>query len=477
MTGPGDSSALGTRVPCPHCDTMILAGARKCRGCRRWLDPGQRSIRRWRLAGLVSGIVFSLGLALVVSRPSPVGVAPPLTPLPAGADEAVAPVAQEGAAPAPEITDVERPLLLDDDVDTPVPWHRTDIKIDVRPLDVIFSADGASVYVSGDDATVRAYDVATGRLRHMLTVPAQGDRLVLLYDRYVAVVHRGEASHIPIVDTEHWDREPTLLWVGSKPADIVPLGDGKTVLTASSRGKRLSWWDLETKRRRANIKLPHRTEKLHTFDLDGRVYIGAMGSLRRGGRHTGSWIDLFDPSEIPFAATRRSIAVGREPNGHVGLDRRHLIVADRAANRVSLYDLQGTTPPRSVRVGSAPMAAYLMRQDRYGVTLDADSNTATIVDAATMKRRTTLMLPDTPRDGALSADRKRLFVIFGGDAWPPRGTGAVILGGDPPQIMQRLETGRGVTRVAAREDGLGAAIIAYRDRLVTVLIPRTERLD
>lgn len=470
-----DTNKTSARVPCPHCETMIVSGARKCRGCRRWLDPRRRSARRWRAAGLVTGLLFSLGMATVVSRQSPVGVAPPLTPMPAGADEAVAEVEEAPAAIAPEVQDVQQPLLLDDEVDNPIQWQSTTIRVDVRPLDVTFSADGQSIYVSGDDATVREYDVRTGRLRHMLAVPAQGDRLVLLYDRYIAVIRKGEASHIPVVDTHYWDRDPTLLWVGAKPADIVPLGDGATVLTASSRGKRLSWWNLETKRRLANIKLPHRTEKLLTFELDDRTYVGAMGSLRRGGRYTGSWIDLFDPSEVPFAATRRSMAVGRAPAGVVGSDRKQLLLADRAANRATLYDMQGTDPPKSVRVGNEPIAAYLMRQDRYGVTLDAESHTATVIDAGTMKRLNTLMLPATPSHGALSADRKRLFVALGGDSWPPQGSGAVVIGGDPPQVMQRLDTGRGVTRVTTRREGHGAAIISYVDRQVTVLTPRDAK--
>ena len=96
---------------------------------------------------------------------------------------------------------------------------------------------------------MKKMNVETGKVHHMAKVPAQGDSIRLLHGKYVAIIRQIDASHIPIINTEKWDREPTLLWVGGAPADIVGLPDGKTAITASRRGKRLSWFDLSSGRR------------------------------------------------------------------------------------------------------------------------------------------------------------------------------------------------------------------------------------
>ena len=55
------------RRPCPKCGTLILEGARKCRGCRTWLaPPPSRPVRVTRSLTLVVSAVVAV-LAILVT--------------------------------------------------------------------------------------------------------------------------------------------------------------------------------------------------------------------------------------------------------------------------------------------------------------------------------------------------------------------------------------------------------------------------
>ncbi len=462
------------RVPCPLCGAEIIAGARKCRYCRRWIGvPPPGPSRYSRSLTLIVAAVVAVLAVLLSSRESPVGEAPPLTPIMAGSSVGEAEV-QPGAAPQVLGPDSDTPAAtaIDPSHEETHEWHTRRLTIDVHPLDLLFSPGGETLYVSGDDASIREYDLTTGKLLHMASVPAQGDRIRLLADRYIALIRRREAAHIPLLDTTNWDRDPILLWVGSNPADVVALPDGKTMVAASSHGKRLTWFELGKGRRKADIRLPHATRKLYLFETGSGPCIGAIGTLVRAGRPAGAWIDLFDPTETPFGATRRSVSVGRDPHpGAVTADHTALFFADRVSNTASLLSVDSSSETKTVTVGQGPMAAFLLSEDRYGITLDSDARTATVVQLADMKRLSTLMLNGAPSHGASAPDGSRLFVALGGTTWPPTESGAAIVEGDPPKVVATLDTDRGAARVATSPDGHRAAIANHFAKTITVIEP------
>src|SRR5262249_58992174 len=137
--------------------------------------------------------------------------------------------------------------------------------------------------------------------------------------------------------TTTWDRDPVLLDVGKSPGDIVELGDGKSVVTASIDGKRLSRFELPQGTRVANITLPHATGQLFLVRAEGRPYVAAVGAIEHGGAPAGAWLDLFDPSEAPFGAAPRSISIGREPRaGATTSDNGALFLPDRVSHAAPL---------------------------------------------------------------------------------------------------------------------------------------------
>ncbi|MBM4357390.1 MAG: hypothetical protein FJ096_04695 [Deltaproteobacteria bacterium] len=460
------------RLPCPRCGSAILVGARKCRSCRRWLDgsPEHRPMP-WRFA--VLGLVAAaLGGFAIARRPTTVGEAPPLTPMtPAGSADAttLGEPAPGALGPAPD------PTTADSAAATPVApeaargWRTRRIHLDAHPLDAVFSDDGNTLLVSGDDGKIRAYDVVSGRRTQILTVPAQGERLKLLHGRYLAVIHQREGAHIPLVDVQTWDREPTLLQTGTHPADVIELPDGKTVLTASSNARKVGWHDVATGRTLATLRLPNETSRLFLLHGHGRAFVGALGSLHQGASPTSAMLEVFDPLEKPFGATRRSVSLGRDPRGGaVTPDGRMLLCADRLANSALLFDTEASRRPVSIPVGQGPTAAFIL-EGRHGITLDTQARTATVIELETAKRTNTLMLPDTPHSGATSPDGKWLAVTLGGSAFPPTGSGVVIIGESPPRIVARLATGEGATRVSFSRDGQRAVVSCFSEGELTVL--------
>ncbi|WP_433930301.1 YncE family protein [Sorangium cellulosum] len=465
------------RVPCPSCGVRIVEGARKCRACKAWLGERPRgssaslSGREPRLAraavSVASGVAAVI-IATLTSLKSPVGEAPPLTAL-----------TPEGAASSPEVRDdAPNPAAFGPDP-TPQPpppeptgrWRGREFRIgDVHPLDVVFNPSGTSIYVSADDASLREYKLESGELIHKASVPAQGDHIRLLFDRYVAVLRHEDAARIPVMDTTAWDRDPVLLDVGRSPGDIVALPDGRTVVAATTDTKRVTKFELPTGVRLANITLPHATGQLFLVQAEGRPYIAALGALTHAGRPAGAWIDLFDPSESPFGATRRSIAVGREPReGDITADGGAVFFPDRLSNTAILLSVAGVTETRKAPVGVGPTAGFLLHDDRYGITLNADGRNASVIDLSTMAVKSTLPFRGVPRTGVTSPDRRTLFVALGGTQWPPAGSGVAVIAGDPPKVVASLPTGKGACAVAVSKDGARAVVASYWDRSITVL--------
>ena len=460
------------RVPCRSCGALVVEGAKKCRSCKAWLvspvPPVVKSAepqpRVPRVAIILGSALATLMVVLIGGRESKVGEAPPLTNF--AADASASPTAPAPAAIGPDPAPKKPQLSPDPDRS----WRVRQLKIgDVRPLDIAFHPSGNSVYVSCDDATLREYKLATGDLVHQASVPAQGDTLRLLYGRYLAVLRHEDAARIPVMDTTSWDKDPVLLDVGKAPGDLVEMPDGRTVITATTDAKRLSRFDLQSGARLADITLPHATGQIFLVQAEGRPYVAAIGALTHGGRSAGSWIDLFDPNETPFGATRRSIPLGRELGlGDVSRDGAFLFFPDRASSSATVLRVSGATTASEVTVGTNPTAGFIYGADRYGITLNASSKTASVIDLAAMEVTDTLMLDGVPRSGALSPDRSMLLVSMGGDTSPPAGATVTVIAGDPPRVVTSLATGRGATNIAVSPDGTRAAVACWSDRSLTI---------
>jgi hypothetical protein len=453
------------RVPCATCKRPIIEGARKCRHCKAWQPEGPRAPRA---AIMVASAVLSVFLVIVTSQKSTVGDAPPLTALPGDSAQAGEP---SPAAVGPDPTTPAPKALPPADARK---WGAREIRMgDVHPLDLAFSKDGSSLFVSADDATVREYKVESGEIVHKASVPAKGDHVRLLFGHYLAILHDDpRMTRIPVLDLSKWDRDPTILEVGRGPRDIAEMSDG-TVVTAASGAHRVSRFALPSGKQVADITLAQSNGQVFLVRAEGRPYLAALGAMSHAGRPAGAWLDLFDPAEQPFGATRRSIAVGSDPRlGDVTSSGAQIFFPDFASNSATLLDVGDETTAHTVEVGQGPIAGYVFAGDRWGATLDATARTITAVRLDTTVPRmqiSTLMLDGEPRDGVMFPDRTTLFVALGGNEDPPRGQGVAIIAGDPPAVVATLPTGAGAISVAVSHDGARAAVANYFAKSITVL--------
>jgi hypothetical protein len=457
------------RVPCANCRGSILEGARKCKHCKAW-QPERPKAPRAAIVMLTA--MLSVLSVLVTKQPTKVEQAPPLTRL------AGDPTASASSEPSPASVGPEPPK-------PPAPkppvreWRAREIPVaDGRPLDLVFSKAGDSLYVSGDDATLRELRVDTGEMLHKASAPIRGDRIRLLFDRYAALLRNDPTvARIPVLDVTKWDRDPTMLDVGLGPADVVEMPDG-SIVTSSTEAHRVTRFALPSWRRLGDTILPQASGQVFVVQSGGRPQLAALGGLAHAGRPAGAWLDVFDPEESAFGATRRTISVGRDPRrGSVSSDGTAVFLPDFASNSATLVAVSDETRKARVDVGQGPIAGYVMAGDRWGVTLDAIGRTATVVDLAPRTERgsnaplstRTLMLPGEPRAGALSPDRSVLFVALGGVEELPRGQGAVVIAGDPPEVVAQVTTGSGAIAVAVARDGSKAAVANYFSRTITIL--------
>lgn len=467
VSSPSSASAVTEpRVPCTQCGQPIVDGARKCRHCKQW-QVTRGSQRLQRAAIIVTSAVATVISVIATSGKSTVGEAPPLTPLPG---EVATASSSADPSPAAMGSDRRKPAPPAPPPAARRTWKAREIRLgDIHPLDVAFAADGDSIFVSGDDATLREIQVPSGETVHRASTPAQGDRIRLLFGRYVAMVRESpDVGVIPVMDTTKWDRDPVLLPVGPGPGDVVELPDG-SVVASTTHGRRVRRFGLPSGRLLGDVTLPQATGQLFLVRAEGRPYVAALGALTQSGRPAGAWIDLFDPAETPFGATRRSIAVGREPRrGAVTEDGGSIFFADRLSHTAQLLDVARQTTAREVRVGQEPQQAFLLRGDRWGLTVDSASRTATVVDLDTWQT-TALALAGVPRAGVASSDRSTVFVALGGTEWPPRGRGLAIVADEPPRVVATLPTGEGAHAVAVSQDGRRAVVANFWEKSLTLV--------
>jgi hypothetical protein len=462
------SARAPATVACASCKKPILEGARKCKHCKGWQPDRPRAPR----AAIMMFITMSSVLSVIVTtQESLVGSAPPLTALAgdATASEKAQPATKDLLPPSPATDRPKRALPKKS-------WKVREIKLgDAHPLDVCFSKDGASMFVSMDDASLREIRVATGEIVHKASLPVKGDRLVPLGQTLVAALNSDpRVSTVPVFDVSKWDRDPVLLEVGAGPTSLVEMSDG-SVIVGGSGSRRVSRFALPSGRVVDDISLPQASTQLFLLETHAGIHLAALGGLSSEVRSEGAWMDIFDPRDAPFGASRRSVAIGRDPRrGSATRAGNAIFFPDFAANTAKLVDVGEETRVHTVDVGQGPIAAFVLREDLYGVTLNATARTATTVDlpllaAADKGSVTTLMLPDEPRRGALSPDRSLLFVTLGGPQEPARGRGVVVIGGEPPEILATLETSVGVDQVTVSPDNARAAIATYFAKSITLI--------
>ena len=462
------------RLACPRCGYRARAGATRCAGCRADLHTGASlardgaGARRTRLlaVGAGLGVLATMGVAVWSSRPP-------------GATRAVpeAPRAEvsRSAAAVPDVargSEVARAH--------PGAWAlRTVAQVQVGgvPGAVVFAGVPEHVWVAtGTGQSVVEIDPASGVVLSTLPAGQLTEALAVVHGRWLIAWHYWMSSALTVWDLAQPDRPRQSLPIGRNLADVLALPDGESMLVSACQSHTVKRVHLPDLRVTGAVTFPRAVGRMIPVQSHGRFSAAVMGGVfriwwsGRGSTPIGAWVDLIDPGETPFAATRRSISAGRQPRDpDVAFGGTRLIFPDRVSNQVTSVDLEGSTPPQTIGVGVRPERVVVLPGDRYALSLDAVSRSLTVMGLQPLAYETTLPLEAAPTSAAVSPVRGYAAISLGGARGD--GEGVVLVAGTPPRIVARGTTGRGPLDVAASADG---STLATADRGGTVTLLRAE---
>ena len=496
----GQEPRATSKTTCPRCKaSAIRPGATKCPACQAWIaGPPRLPLRGWQVVAVASllvaaaaatGMFASAGapaLSWITARAPVDSPAATLTPSSPGSAASATPgsssvLAAASASPSVGAADAGgaeagasgAPPAIDP---TPVAWSDPQIiRLGAAPVAAVISDDDATVFILGEDATLRAHPVRGGAEVRKLVVPGKGTGLRLLGGRYLAVLGV-PGSMLPIVDTSAWTL--VQLDIGGPAVDVALIGrdrqpepgatkgEGSHMVAVSGLGRRVARFALGTWKPEGQVMLSRTITGVMVTRAAGREALAVLTQATRAGE-LGA-IDVFDPAAAPFGGTRLSWAAAVDPRGssaQLGGD--EILIVDRGASQ--LLRLPHDEPLRIANVGQQPLGAFRLL-DRYAVTVDA-VGTATVVSLPNLEVRATLALGAVPSDAVATSDGRALLIALGGG---PRQQGALtaIVTGDPPVVAAKIRTGVGAHSVSVSKSDRAAVVTSYWTKTVAVLSRR-----
>jgi hypothetical protein len=472
------------KIECPKCGLPTLrAGAVKCPACKTWVGPRPgRPLRALTVALTVAGLsgagmAISAAAILVASilwapggsRPWSRWIRPSVAPAdvqdasfrsppPESAGSASAPTESGSAPPGPPAASQgshpEAPGAAGSFSEPRL------VRASVAPLDAVISDDDLSLFVLGDDGSVRMHELGSGKEVRKLLVPGRGSEIRLLAGKYLAVL--GVPGAMPLIDLTTYvvgridigGPAVDIVALSHPPALVVATGISRKVVRLSSSGGL---------RPEGQIVLPKPVSGLVRTQVGEREMLAVLTQSKPDGG-LGS-VDIFDPAASPFGASRSSWIVAVDPR-RGAVSKASIFVVDRSAGQLLEVYQDQERPPRVVNVGQSPLSAHRL-VDGWIVTVDG-AGTATVLTEDTLELTATIPLGAVPSDAAVTPDGRALLVALGGGPWE-RGATTSIIAGDPPRVVGKLSTGPGSHRVRISKSGRFAAVAASLGRSVAIL--------
>ena len=332
------------------------------------------------------------------------------------------------------------------------------MRIDAAPLDAVVSDDGATVYVLGEDATVRAHAAGGGPELRKIAIPGKGTSLRWLGADHLAVLGVPGAT-LPVLDTAAWTIAQ--LDIGGAPTDVALVGNGERLIAATGPGRRVSRFAVAGWKPEGQVLLPRPVVGLMAGQSGGRETLAVLTQGLRPGE-LGS-IDVLEPLAAPFGGARVSWSAGVDPRPGRAAGGEGFLAVDRSSSQLLHLSSSGLAV---VNVGQQPIGAFALAGG-YAVTVDG-AGTATIVSLVTHEVKGSIALGAVPTDAAATADGRALLVALGGGPREHGATTAVITG-DPPTLAARIDTGPGSLAVAVGRSDRIAVVTSYWTKAITVL--------
>ncbi len=495
-----------SKATCPACGAAaIRAGALKCPSCRAWIGPRPAKASRPLLAGIVGAALAAAGAAAggaavglagggpnaapaadgagsseraresaAASTPAHAAAAASTEPASASAAVPEAP-SSRGASAAPPPRPPPPPPgaggpgggeappppagVAAPGAHEPAAWSAARaVRIAAAPLDAVVSDDGATVYVLGEDATVRAHAAGGGPELRKIAIPGKGTSLRWLGADHLAVLGVPGAT-LPVLDTAAWTIAQ--LDIGGAPTDVALVGNGERLIAATGPGRRVSRFAVAGWKPEGQVLLPRPVVGLMAGQSGGRETLAVLTQGLRPGE-LGS-IDVLEPLAAPFGGARVSWSAGVDPRPGRAAGGEGFLAVDRSSSQLLHLSSSGLAV---VNVGQQPIGAFALAGG-YAVTVDG-AGTATIVSLVTHEVKGSIALGAVPTDAAATADGRALLVALGGGPREHGATTAVITG-DPPTLAARIDTGPGSLAVAVGRSDRIAVVTSYWTKAITVL--------
>ena len=468
-----------SKATCPACGAAaIRAGALKCPSCRAWIGPRPAKASRPLLAGIVGAALAAAGAAAGGAAVGLAGGGPNAAPAADGAGSseraresaAASTPAHAAAAASTEPASASAAVpeapssraaggVAAPGAHEPAAWSAArSVRIDAAPLDAVVSDDGATVYVLGEDATVRAHAAGGGPELRKIAIPGKGTSLRWLGADHLAVLGVPGAT-LPVLDTAAWTIAQ--LDIGGAPTDVALVGNGERLIAATGPGRRVSRFAVAGWKPEGQVLLPRPVVGLMAGQSGGRETLAVLTQGLRPGE-LGS-IDVLEPLAAPFGGARVSWSAGVDPRPGRAAGGEGFLAVDRSSSQLLHLSSSGLAV---VNVGQQPIGAFALAGG-YAVTVDG-AGTATIVSLVTHEVKGSIALGAVPTDAAATADGRALLVALGGGPREHGATTAVITG-DPPTLAARIDTGPGSLAVAVGRSDRIAVVTSYWTKAITVL--------
>jgi YVTN family beta-propeller protein len=283
-------------------------------------------------------------------------------------------------------------------------------------------------------ATVDVIDPATFRVVSSFPVSRAPQHIVPSWDLKTLWVNESGGDRLTPIDPRT-GRQGRPVKVAD-PYNLYFTADGRHALVMAERLRRIDYRDPHTMRLQHSLPVPCRGINHADFTASGTAFLasceysGTLLVIPVDGSHVARVIDL---NRVPTAGALSPDVARSKPGPAASLDPKAssmpqdvrlspdgstFLAADLLRNGVWLIDAHRFTLRGFVHTGAGAHGIYPSRDSRSIYVTNRDGGSISVLDAATLKVRTTWALPGggSPDMGGVSADGRLLWVSGRDDA-------------------------------------------------------------
>jgi YVTN family beta-propeller protein len=347
--------------------------------------------------------------------------------------------------------------------------EREEVRVCERPLGLLLSPADDTLYVAcAGSGRVTALD--TDSLQPRWTSQPLFERIYkLAYDdrrrQVYAVGMNGRFVHVLDAAGE----TVAQINVGGNIADMALAPDVDRLVVTIAQPPQAALIDVNTLRIDGYVVFPTPPGSL-TIRRDGQLAVASSGLWQVKGKDftpVQQPVYLFDPRQA--GRTLDSLGLGGAQARHTLFTHggANLLVAERTADSVAVFDVASRRLLRTIPVGAAPEKMVASPDGAWAFTLDSKGASITRVDLRAREADGYAVLPADPEDLAIAADGRELYAALAG-AEGRRGAVAVVDASDMT-VADAIPVGRDPCSLVSSADGARVYVSNFLSDSVSVL--------